>query len=189
MPIDLLNIVYSFLENRKGFIYHEKFKSSLFDILAGVPQGSCLSPILFCLFVSDIPKPKNNVKLSQFADDIVAWLVFRSMWNNDLEKYIDELLEWCSSWVLKGKYKTTKHTNMGNCKKEVTINGEKIKNTKLTKFLGIQIDHKLTLNKQKMTTVNQSYYLITFLNELKIKYNTPPKNLIPLYKTLIRSST
>ena len=49
----------------------------------------------------------------------------------------------------KGKYKKTKHTNMGNCKKEVTINGEKIKNTKLTKFLGIQIDHKLTLNKQK----------------------------------------
>ena len=39
MPIDLLNIVYSFLENRKGFIYHEKFKSSLFDILAGAPRG------------------------------------------------------------------------------------------------------------------------------------------------------
>ena len=37
--------------------------------------------------------------------------------------------------------------NMGNCKKEVRINGKKIKNTKEIKFLGFTIDHKLTLKK------------------------------------------
>ena len=37
--------------------------------------------------------------------------------------------------------------NMGNCKKEVRINGKKLKNTKEIKFLGLTIDHKLTLKK------------------------------------------
>ena len=92
IPSDLLNIIHSFLENRKGFINYGNFKSEIFDILAGVPQGSCLSPILFSLFVSDIPKPPGNIKLSQFADNIVVWFVFLYMWNNELEKYVNKLI-------------------------------------------------------------------------------------------------
>ena len=79
-----------------GRIYAE-----IFDILAGVPQGSCLSPILFSLFVSEIPKPPGGIKLSQFADDIAVWLVFLYMWNNELEKYVNLLINWCLNWGLK----------------------------------------------------------------------------------------
>ena len=173
IPSDLLNIIHSFLENRKGFINYSNFKSEIFDILAGVPQGSCLSPILFSLFVSDIPKPPGNIKLSQFADDIVVWLVFLYMWNNELEKYVNKLINWCLTWGRKANIKKTKHMNMGNCKKEVKINGKKIKNVKEMKFLGITIDHKLTLYKHITNKINSSYHLINFLNELKLKiWNT-----------------
>ena len=94
MPTDLLNIINSFLTDRKGFISYEKCKTECFDIPAGVPQGSCLSSILFGLFVSDIPKPKGNVRLAQFADDIVVWLIFLYMWNKDLGIYVNEIFEW-----------------------------------------------------------------------------------------------
>ena len=187
MPSDILNIIHNYLQNRKGFISYQKFNSDTFEIIAGVPQGSCLSPILFGLFVSDIPKPTGDVRLSQFADDIVAWLVFLYLWNNELEKYVNLLLKWCTSWGLKANLEKTKHMNMGNTKKEVRIEGKNLKNTKETKFLGLLIDHKLTLSKHIKDKINKSYHLIKFLNELKIIYKIPTKKNISLYKTLIRT--
>lgn len=187
MPEDLLNIINSFLKNRKGFISYNKSKTEYFDIPAGVPQGSCLSPILFCLFVSDIPKPKGKEKLAQFADDIVAWAILKYLWENDLEKYVNTVVEWCLFWGLKVNITKTKHMNLGNCKKEVKINGKKLKNTKETKFLGLTIDHKLTLNAHITQKINSCYHLIPFLNNLKIEYEIPQKKNISLYKTLVRS--
>ena len=74
LPKYLLNIIKSFLNNREGYVKFDSFDSSTFNIKAGVPQGSCLSPILFSLFVSDIPKD-TLCKLSQFADDLATWAI------------------------------------------------------------------------------------------------------------------
>ena len=186
IPTDLLNIIHNYLQNRKGFIHYKKFNSQLFDILAGVPQGSCLSPILFGLFVSDIPKPQNDVKLAQFADDIVAWLVFLSQWNKDLEKYVNKIVNWCLNWGLKVNLEKTKHMNMGKSKREVFVNGTKLSNTKEMKFLGLTIDKKCTLKKH-IEEINKSYHLIKFLGVLKHNYDIPVKENLSLYKTLIRS--
>ena len=187
MPEDLLNITNSFLMDRKGFISYQKCTTSQFKIPAGVPQGSCLSPILFGLFVCDIPKPKGKEKLAQFADDIVAWMVLKYLWENNLEIYVNQIVDWCLLWGLKVNINKTKHMNMGNCKKKLQINGKKLKNTKHSKFLGLDIDHKLTLKEHINLKINSSYHLITFLNNLKIQYNIPQKKNLSLYKTLIRS--
>ena len=164
MPTDILNIIHNYLQNRKGFINYQKFNSETFEIKAGVPQGSCLSPILFGLFVSDIPQPTGYVRLSQFADDIVAWIVFLYLWNNELKKYVNILLKWCTSWGLKANLENTKHMNMGNTIKEVTIEGKKLKNIKETKILGLHIDHKLTLHKHIKDKIKKSYHLIVALS-------------------------
>ena len=54
--------------------------------------------VLFSLFVSDIPKPKGNVILAQFADDIVVWLILLYMWNRDLEIYENKILNGVTLW-------------------------------------------------------------------------------------------
>ena len=72
LPKYLLNIIVSFLTDRSCSVNYNGSNSNSFNIKAGVPQGSCLSPILFCLFVSDIPT-NDKCNLSQFADDLAAW--------------------------------------------------------------------------------------------------------------------
>jgi hypothetical protein len=36
---------------------------------AGVAQGEIVSPVLFSLYVNDIPTPSRHVELAQYADD------------------------------------------------------------------------------------------------------------------------
>ena len=50
MPHYLLSTLYSYLNQRKAFVEINKFSSEIFNIRGGVPQGSCLSPILFLSF-------------------------------------------------------------------------------------------------------------------------------------------
>ena len=43
-----------------------------FDVLSGVPQGSVLGPLLFLIFVNDLPKWVSN-SMRIFADDTKIW--------------------------------------------------------------------------------------------------------------------
>ena len=49
-PYELVIFILEYLKNRKGSIEMNRLVSSIFDIEKGVPQGSCLGPILFLLF-------------------------------------------------------------------------------------------------------------------------------------------
>ena len=63
----------SYLQNRKQFTVCNNIKSQINTIVCGVPQGSTLGPLLFSLYVNDLPlHTKFHVNL--FADDTVLIL-------------------------------------------------------------------------------------------------------------------
>jgi len=58
----------SYLSNRKQFVFINGAESELLDILIGVPQGSILGPILFLLYINDLPGASSLMSFL-FADD------------------------------------------------------------------------------------------------------------------------
>ena len=63
----------SYLEDRTTYVKIQNFISDIYNIGAGVPQGSVLGPILFTLYTADIPTTEENTLLT-FAGDTAILL-------------------------------------------------------------------------------------------------------------------
>ena len=78
---------------------------------ADTPQGSVHSPFLFLMYVNYIPvDPMNNqVKISQFADDLGMWTFGPSATyvQYRIHKTLSLLEKWCSKWRIKLNDKKT----------------------------------------------------------------------------------
>ena len=120
---------------------------------AEVPQGSVLSPLLFLIYVNDLPKPhhRQNSK-SQFADDTALWAASRNVHiaAKLLQKELRKLAKWCAKWRIKLNPEKTKVIIFSRSylagKPEPTLKlyGERLKIYPQVKFLGITFDSKFT---------------------------------------------
>lgn len=74
--------------------------SSPLDVLSGVPQGTVLGPLLFLVYINDLPKCKNS-DARLFADDC---LIYRQIWNQrdaaNIQDDLTALEEWEWRWQM-----------------------------------------------------------------------------------------
>ena len=69
-----LNWIHSFLTNRTQQVLLEGNTSSSINLTSGVPQGSVLGPILFLIYINDLPDYiQNNSTVKLFADDTIIY--------------------------------------------------------------------------------------------------------------------
>ena len=93
-----------FLTNRVFAVRINEWITKQLSISTGVPQGAVLSPVLFSLFINDIPinysKNKNYSLL--FADDLCAFYIYKKKRTRvkQVQLYLDQIEQWLKSWRL-----------------------------------------------------------------------------------------
>jgi hypothetical protein len=198
-PIHLVNWVKNFLKGRTFSVKVGSFISDVCPITAGVPQGSVLSPLLFAIYINDIPKPdsRNRANSLLFADDLAALFVFRSIKSAQatMTKYLRNVEEWLSKWrLMMAPSKChcvvfSRHTKTDDSNSfDLRLFGEKISNEKVTTFLGIRFDRRLNFDHQ-VKYIEET--CLKRLNVLKVlanyRWKIKKEVLTKVYVLLIRS--
>ena len=197
IPIYIIKWCIQFLDSRSFTVNLNGCSSNKYKISAGVPQGAVLSPLLFAIYINDIPSKyvKNSKYSLLFADDLVSYFIFKS--NKSVERtinnYLKDLENWLSKWRLlmapqKCNYIIFK--NNARVKENFKINLFKteLEEVKNLTFLGLRFDQQLKFKEQVDYLIDKCSNRLNCLKVLSSKaFKLTTKTLVQIYSTLIRS--
>uniref|UniRef100_A0A3P8TK54 Reverse transcriptase domain-containing protein n=1 Tax=Amphiprion percula TaxID=161767 RepID=A0A3P8TK54_AMPPE len=164
-----INGIQSYLCDRQQCVTVNNETSPLQVCSIGVPQGSILGPLLFTLYINDLPN-SCNAKIIMYADDTVVYTH-----GDTVEEVAQKLtieMRKVSNW-LKNSCLTlnvektvsmffTKSFKLQNCPK-VMIEGQPIQNVEQYKYLGVSLDPNLNFKKHiKRLTNTLKFNLSTY---------------------------
>lgn len=149
-----LNILITYLHERKQRVKIGNTFGDFSNILSGVPQGSILGPLFFNIFINDIFFLKLNGSIQLYADDMT--IVYSnsnlSLLFEQMQSDLDLINLWLSNNLLKINVEKTnfilfqtknkfKNINLNNF--EITLDKKIINRVESAKILGLIIDEKL----------------------------------------------
>ena len=118
-------------------------------MLPGVPQGSVLGPLLFIIYINDLP----TSKIRLYADDVVLYRAILSsedavILQDDLNKL---LVSWVATWLMSLNLDKCEHLLITNKKQPLSITyiikNHPIHKVTSAKYLGVTITHNLSWTK------------------------------------------
>ena len=182
----------SFLSNRMQQVTLDGEVSSPLPVVSGVPQGSVLGPLLFLIFINDLPSVANS-KTRLFADDCI---LYRSIRNRQdcitLQNDLNNLAEWEKSWGMQFHPEkcnslsvTRSHSPI---KHDYILKGHKLESVETAKYLhvGVTLSNNMKWDTHINNISNKASKILGFLKRnLQIK-NEETKSLA--YKSMVRSN-
>ena len=161
-------------------------------ISVGVPQGSILGPLLFIIYVNDLPNCLRHCKIILYADDTLIHYSAKTV--QDIETYLNIDLQTVSQWlqsnlltlncdksrfVLFGSTRRLKSLNAVSIK----INESPLEHANSFKYLGVTLREDLSWNEHIKNIVNKTNQRLGLLR--RIKTLLPLNARLILYHSLI----
>ena len=98
---DILKWVEAFLRDRSQVVRVNGEESFSASVVSGIPQGSVLGPLLFVIYINDLPDSINSDTL-MFADDTkILRRILSKEDSMELQKDVHELEQWSDKWLLR----------------------------------------------------------------------------------------
>ena len=133
--------------------------SSPRSVTSGVPQGSVLGPLLFLIFINDMPNFVEHSSIKLFADDSLVYMPNTSSDStNLLQSDLDNLQNWARVSQMRFNVTKCEHLRVSRVGLDddslCTISMDQSPLTQVShiKYLGVTIDYKLTFE-QHMTSI------------------------------------
>ena len=158
----------SYFTNRAQTTFANDIQLSIQPLTHGIPQGSILGPLLFNLYINDLPKIVTS-KILLYADDSV---IFDS--SNDepalykqLQADLNLINYWCDQHKLTINVKKTKAVMFSNKKDTVhrciSLKNDYVEHVSVFKYLGIHLDSRLGFQSQFKETYKLSSFKLLML--------------------------
>ena len=181
----------SYLSNRQQFVKYGNETSDRQIMKCGVPQGSVLGPLLFLVYVNDLPNCIRNCNTLQFADDTTVYVSGSNIAQlfTKLNSDLNILSDWFNSNKLslnvnKSNYMlfSKSRNKLNHPSPSLEIAGTRIERTHHFKLLGLIIDENLTWNEHIQSCVSKLTSAFYAINRLK--HIVPIDSLKSLYYAL-----
>ena len=142
----------SYLTNRKQYVKVNGALSDVLDVMCWVPQGSLLGPLLFLVFINDLPAVCKKLKFYLYADDTNIYFESDSL--DLLEKTMNKELRKVDKWLTTNRLALNvdkshfvlfhSSSNIPHRKIRIKIRNKRITEENDVKFLGVLLDSTLS---------------------------------------------
>ncbi len=154
-----------------------------------MPQGSVLGPLLFLIYINDLPEHVSSSKVRLFADDTAIYLSLTCASHSaHLQHDLNELDKWESLWDM--SFNPSKCQCIHITKRRTVIDthyllhSTQLESVTSAKYLGITFSNDLTWNNQIDNITKKENQTLGFLRR-NIKVHSEPLKSTA-YKTLVR---
>ena len=184
---ELLTWFSKFLTNRYQRVVLEGYHSDLVLVRSGVPQGSILGPLLFLLYVNDIPDHLSSTTV-MFADDTLLYDRCPSTETSiSIQESLDQANEWCGKWLLRTNAKKCEPMKFTRARKPASCNysidNKPLSQVSTHKHLGVILSEDLSWKSHILSITARANRL---LGLLKRTFGIHSKALLVGYKIMVR---
>nr|CAD2147502.1 unnamed protein product [Meloidogyne enterolobii] len=184
----LLTFLENFLTNRSFRVKIDDVLSENKPIHSGVPQGSVLGPLLFLIFINDLPNYiSENVGIKMYADDVKLYKVHKNDRSTDLTNALIKLEKWgqLNGLEISPEKCFSLYIGKSNIMEDYYLYEKKIQKCENIRDLGVIIDNKLTFTDHISRIVRNAY--LKSHQILRIMKTRELNTLILAYKSYVRS--
>ena len=183
---DILGWIKSFLRGRTQCVNVDGEQSGWCDVLSGIPQGSVIGPILFVVFINDMPEEVKFNMCKLFADDCKLYGIVEKFEANTMQQDLDNLQIWSNRWQL--PFNATKckimHFGAKNPRRNYRMGKHILEATDQEKDLGVMIDPTLKFHVHTAAATKKANQI---LGVVKKTYTTRDAvSITTLYKSMVR---
>jgi len=193
---NIIKWIKAYLHNRVQRVKINSCFSDWANVVSGIPQGSILGPLLFIIYINELPNIcESGSQLFLYADDAKIYHhIFSDRDKENLQSDLTRLTSWADNWLIKLNIDKCKKLSFGRLVNSTgrtdrtdfySINNINLENVDSIKDLGVTFDSHLKFGLHINEKINKAYSILgiirrnfTFLDK---------DSFLIIYKSMVRS--